>query len=363
MLRSLGARTGERKGDRDNAAGIRAHLRPRPGCGEPAEPVPPLRRGALMFLVCGEALWDLIAVEGPGGLSFDARIGGSPFNVAVGLARLGQRSGLLTGLSTDRLGVRLAAALEAEGVATGFLVRSDRPSTLSVVDVGPEGSPAYAFYGEGAADREVRVQDLPGLGPDVWGLHAGSYSTAVEPVGSTLLELFEREAGRRLTSFDPNVRLTVEPDAALWRARIERFAGLSDVIKVSDEDLGLLYAGTPAEELAIRWLSAGAGLVVVTRGEGGAEAFSETGRIAVPGRQVPVTDTVGAGDTFQAALLAGLAERGIWGRNALDTTTRHDIGGLVDFAVAAAAITCTRRGADLPRRGELPPPVGWDGGP
>jgi fructokinase len=122
-----------------------------------------------MFVVCGEALWDLFAIDGPSGLSFDARSGGSPFNVAVGLARLGQRAALLTGLSTDGLGRRLEATLEREGVATDLLRRSDRPTTLSIVDLGPTGSPAYAFHGDGAADRALTAADLPDLESSRWG--------------------------------------------------------------------------------------------------------------------------------------------------------------------------------------------------
>ena len=307
-----------------------------------------------MFVVCGEALWDLFALDGPDGLRFDARIGGSPFNVAVGLARLEQPVALFTGLSTDPLGQRLAWALEAEGVRTDFLKRVARPTTLSVVDLAADGQPIYAFYGEGAADRAVRTEDLPTLGPDVWGIHAGSFSLVVEPVGNALLALFARERGRRLLTLDPNVRLNVEPDADLWRSRIDRFVRCADLVKISDEDLGLLYSGAIAQEIATDWLRAGAGLVVVTRGASGAEAFTAAGRSAVPGRTVRVADTVGAGDTFQAALIAALAERGVWTRKDLDSLPPSQVAEVVGFAVSAASITCTRRGADLPRRAELP---------
>ncbi|WP_339950589.1 carbohydrate kinase [uncultured Albimonas sp.] len=307
-----------------------------------------------MFLVCGEALWDLFAVEGEG-LSFDARVGGSPFNVAVGLARLGQGAALFTGLSTDRLGERLLEALKAEGVATHALVRTEKPSTISLVDLGADGSPRYAFYGEGAADRALTPADLPQLGPDTWGLHAGSYSLAVEPVGSTLLALFERERGRRLLTLDPNVRLTIQPDTAIWLSRLAKFLACADVVKVSDEDLGLLFPGRPVEEAAAEWLAAGPALVVVTRGARGAVAFSPAGRVEAPGRTVEVVDTVGAGDTFQAALIAVLAELGATTRAAVEALDAKSISGLLDFAVQAAALTCARRGADLPRRAELPP--------
>lgn len=307
-----------------------------------------------MFVVCGEALWDLFGTDGPHGLSFDGRIGGSPFNVAVGLSRLGQKVALFTGISTDPLGVRLINALDLEGVKTGMVVSTDRPTTLSVVNLQPDGQPVYSFYGSDAADRSVTVEDLPMLGPDVWGIHAGSYSIAVEPVASAIRSLFSREKGRRLLTLDPNVRLNVEPDEKVWRNRIAELVKLADLVKVSDEDLGLLYPGSTVAEIAGNWRDAGAGLVVVTRGENGAEAFGSWGRTAIRGQTVAVVDTVGAGDTFQAALIAGLAEKGIWQRKDLDMLGESQVAGLVSFAIAASAITCSRRGADLPRRSQLP---------
>ncbi|MEM6488151.1 MAG: carbohydrate kinase [Pseudomonadota bacterium] len=310
-----------------------------------------------MFVVCGEAVWDLFGSEGDGGLAFDARMGGSPFNVAVGLARLGKPAALFTALSTDRLGQRLYDALAAEGVATALLVRRTRPTTLSLVDVGANGGPVYAFYGEGAADRAIVHGDLPGLDPAVWGVHAGSYSLVVEPVGSALLALFAREAGQRLLTLDPNVRLTAEPDAARWRTRVERFVAHADLVKVSDEDLAQLYPGAGPAAVAAHWRDLGAALVVVTRGARGAEAFGPTGTVPAPGRIVTVADTVGAGDTFQAALIAALAERGVRTRAALAALDPGALAQILDFAVAAAAITCSRRGADLPRRAELPWPA------
>ncbi|MEO1471472.1 MAG: carbohydrate kinase, partial [Pseudomonadota bacterium] len=251
-------------------------------------------------------------------------------------------------------GERLAAALVREGVGTAHLQRSARPTTLSVVTLADDGQPNYAFYGHGAADREIGADALPALGREVWGLHAGSYSLVAEPVGSTLLTLFEREAGRRLLTLDPNVRLNVEPDPAVWRARLERFLPKVDVVKVSDEDLGLLYPGRATEEVAAAWHAAGPAVVIVTLGAGGARVLAGSGTAAIPGQAVNVVDTVGAGDTFQAAFIAGLAECGIRSRGALDALPAGRLAGLVRFAVEAAALTCTRRGADLPRRAELP---------
>jgi fructokinase len=201
----------------------------------------------------------------------------------------------------------------------------------------------------------VTAADLPPLGPEVWGLHAGSYSLAVEPVGTALLHLFAREARRRLLTLDPNVRRAVQPDAVLWRDRIDAFCRLADVVKLSDEDLRQLRPGADPASVASEWLQAGAGLVIVTRGAAGADAFAAAGRVAAPSRTVAVVDTVGAGDAFQAALIAWLAERGVRDRRALDALGDEAIADLLAFANTAGAIACTRRGAHLPRRAELAP--------
>ena len=145
------------------------------------------------------------------------------------------------------------------------------------------------------------------------------------------------------------------PPAEVTRPVVERLVALADVVKVSDEDLGLIYPGATALDIASRWLDAGARLVVITRGSGGAEAFRQGERIAVPSLPVTVVDTVGAGDTFQAALIAGLAERGIWNGPALDALEAEQVRSLLAFAGAAAALTCSRRGAEPPRRSELAP--------
>jgi fructokinase len=308
-----------------------------------------------MFLVCGEALFDLFAEPSAGdSLRFDGRIGGSPFNVAIGLARLERRAALFTGLSTDFLGERLAAALARDGVVGSFLLRKNVPTTLSLVGLAADGSPSYAFYGRGAADRSVAVDEIPELGPEVGAVHFGSYSLVVAPTGDAFLALAAREARRRLVSLDPNVRLNVEPDLEVWRKRVQAMAAHADLIKVSSEDLEAMYPGGPAEAMAERWLAEGARLVVVTRGAEGATGFAMRTRVAVPGERVQVVDTVGAGDSFQAALLCALDETGRASRSGLESLDAETLGRCLAFAGHAAAVTCTRRGADLPRRSELP---------
>jgi fructokinase len=289
----------------------------------------------------------------PTGLALDARIGGSPLNVAQGLARLGRPVAFLAGLSTDAFGERLLASLAAEGVDTSLIVRSDAPSTLSVVSVDARGVPRYAFHGTGAADRQLSHDTLPALPPTVRVLQFGSYALAVEPVGSALLALAARERGQRLVAYDPNVRLNVEPDVARWRALVDRMVSIAHLVKVSDEDLGLLYPAEAPEQVAARWLAQGAVLVAVTRGGQGASAWTRSARADVPTPQVKVIDTVGAGDTFQAALLAWLDEQGVLTPQALARLDAAALQGALGFAARAAALTCSRRGADLPRRSEL----------
>jgi fructokinase len=308
-----------------------------------------------MFLVCGEALYDLFSEPAAGfDLRLDGRIGGSPFNVAVGLARLGRPAALFAGLSTDFLGRRLASALAADGVDTGFLLRKDAPTTLSLVGLTVDGVPDYAFYGRGAADRSVEIAELPCLGDEVTALHFGSFSLVVQPAGDAFAALAVRESRRRLISIDPNVRLNVEPDLQVWRTRIAALAASADLIKVSSEDLGALYPGRPMEALAEEWLGGGVRLVVVTRGAEGSVAFTGRDRVVVPGETVAVVDTVGAGDAFQAALLCALDELGHASRAGLENLGEPALGRCLAFATRAATIACTRRGAALPMRRELP---------
>ena len=309
-----------------------------------------------MILVCGEALVDLFAGAGEGS-ERPARIvaGGSPFNVAIGLARLGVESAFLGGVSRDGFGSFLADLLARVGVNGRYLVRTDRLSTISVVATGKDGHPSYSFHGEGAADRSLVPADLPPALPDtIRALTFGSYTMAVEPVGSTFALLAERERGRRVISVDPNLRPTVIGDMARWHGAAERFYRAATLIKASDEDIRIAWGGQlTIAEAAGYWLDLGAQLVVVTQGGQGATAYSAAGQVAVPGHKVAVQDTVGAGDTFHAALLARLAHTGRLEPGAIATLDREALAGLLVYATAAAAITVTRRGADLPTAAEV----------
>jgi fructokinase len=311
-----------------------------------------------MYLVCGEALFDFFSENDASGLAskvnFKAIAGGSPFNVAVGLRRLGVDAALLTGLSTDYLGRRLLQVLQDEGVCQDYLLDFAAPTTLAMVAVGANGSPQYSFRGEGCADRQLQLEHLPTLGSEVRGLHIGSFSLVVQPIADTLLALVRRESGKRLISLDPNVRLNPEPDIDLWRNRIATLVELADLIKVSDEDLHLLYPGQDPAQVIDGWLQHRCQLVFLTRGGEGASVFSRAhGSWSTPASAVKIVDTVGAGDTFQAALIAWLTEQQLDSVEGVKQLGREQIDSMLKFAVQAAALTCSKTGPDLPYRKQL----------
>lgn len=307
-----------------------------------------------MFVVCGEALFDVFATGStPTGLGLDARIGGSPFNVAVGLRRLGQPVAFMGGVSRGFLGERLLQAFRDEGVDERCVQRLEAPTTLGLVGLDAQGVPSYSFYGEGCADRLLPMAALDTLPPETQAIHFGSYAMVVAPVAQTQRALAEREHTRRVIAYDPNVRLNVEPDLQAWRDTLDWMSARTHLLKVSDEDLGLLYPGTPHAELAARWRAAGVAMVVITRGGEGAIGYAAEGEVRIDPVRVDVIDTVGAGDTFQAAMLTALAERGLLSVAALPHISTEVWHAVLTFAARAAAITCSRRGADLPRRAEL----------
>ncbi|MFO2464269.1 carbohydrate kinase [Pseudomonas sp. 15FMM2] len=311
-----------------------------------------------MYLVCGEALFDIFSEDDAGGqasrVNFKAIAGGSPFNVAVGLRRLGIETALFTGLSSDYLGQRLRQVLKFEGVQGSYLHEFAAPTTLAMVAVGANGSPQYSFRGEGCADRQLQLEHLPTLDDDVRGLHFGSFSLVVQPVADTLLALIRRESGKRLISLDPNVRLNPQPDIGLWRQRVGELVQHADLIKVSDEDLHLLYPGQAPENVLEGWLQHRCQLIFLTRGADGATVFShQHGSWSVPAVKAVMADTVGAGDTFQAALIAWLTEHQLDSVEGLQRLDKEQVDDLLKFAVRAAALTCSKTGPDLPYRAQL----------
>jgi len=307
-----------------------------------------------MLMVCGEALMDVFSQGATAtGMALDARVGGSPFNVAVGLARLNQPVALLASISTDFLGERLMQSLIAEGVDTLAVQRVDQSTTLSLVGLNAEQVPSYAFYGSHAADRQLSSAALRQLPQRLQAIHLGSYATVVEPAAATLRLLVEQSFHHTLISLDPNVRLNVEPDVEVWQTYLRWMLPRTHLLKISDEDLRLLMPGVAPETFAARALQSGVRLVVLTRGAEGASAWTPQGEAHVGRVSVEVVDTVGAGDTFQAALLTWLQESNFLSIDGLGNLSSTDLESALNFGANAASITCSRRGADLPRRSEL----------
>lgn len=306
-----------------------------------------------MIVSCGEALIDFLPRTGERGEAlFAPAAGGSPMNVAVAVARLGVKAGFFGGLSTDLFGDSLRAALQASGVDTSFVNVSDRPTTLAFVSI--EGGGAhYAFFDEGSAGRMLTDNDLPAFPKEVVALHFGSFSLAEEPCGSAFETLMRREQRDRVISLDINVRPTLIRNRDGYLARIERLVAMSDVVKLSEEDLAWLAPGGDFADLARGWLAKGARIVVLTRGAAGALALSKGGRTEVPGIAVEVADTIGAGDTFTAATLARLDQLGLLAKPAIARLTSRQIGDVLAYAAKAAAITVSRPGADPPWLREL----------
>lgn len=309
-----------------------------------------------MIVICGEALFDVFKEHHSETLtSFPllAVVGGSPLNVAVGLARLNTSVALLTGLSNDFLGQRLRTVLEQEKVGTQYLVSKTAPTTLGFIEHGADGVPQYAFYGNGAADRVLTQQDTAIDLSTVEAIHFGSYTTVTTPTAESYLALAQRAENQCFISYDPNIRPTVEPNMAIWRERFAQFAACANLIKISDEDLGLLFPDADPTQKAQEWLAQGTELVIITRGSKGVFAFTQQTAIELPAPQIEVVDTVGAGDTFQAATLYGLKQKNALSPHTTQLLSQQDLTDICSFAIKAAAITCSRRGADLPRLNEI----------
>lgn len=305
-----------------------------------------------MFISCGDILVDLFnqPTNSAGKVALQGHVGGSPFNVAVGLSRLGNEAGFLCKNSTDFIGQQIAAYIRDNDIRPDWVLPSELNSTLAMIKTNEDGSANYAFYIDNTADLSMQVEELPESFPEsLEALHFASYSTAVGDTSRALKALARREAGQRIISYDPNLRPTVEPDVDIWRETFAEFAAVADFVKASDEDIGTLLGESKSlESFAADTLSGGASVVVVTEGSSGATIYSADGRqYRSRPLKITVADTVGAGDTFQAASLHWLKANGCMVAGKLQVADA-DLQACVDFAAVAAAITCSRHGADLP---------------
>lgn len=304
-----------------------------------------------MILACGEALIDMLPRKTAAGEdAFAPYAGGAVFNTAVALGRLGAPAGFFSGLSSDLFGDMLRRQLAESRVDTGPAHLSARPTTLAFVRL-VDGQASYAFYDENTAGRMLTEADLPQVAAEA--LFFGGISLVGEPCGTAYEALMLREAPSRVTMIDPNIRPGFITDAAAYRARIARMAAAADIVKLSDEDLHWLMGGGDAPDLARDLIARGAKLVCITEGAKGATGYTAAHEVFVPAVPVAVADTVGAGDTFNAGVLASLHRAGALTKARIAALDRDEIAQALGLGVRAAAITVSRAGANPPWDHEL----------
>lgn len=291
--------------------------------------------------VCGEVLIDILP-SGP-------VVGGGPANTAKALARLGHDVHFIDGISSDAYGQSAREELLRDGVSLDLALASDKPTCTATVTLDAAGGASYEFLIDGTATFDFAASWLPDpyrYQPQV--LHIGTLVTMIEPGASALYDWAMEVAELAPIVFDPNIRPSVQPDRDLYEAAVEKWAALSAVIKVSDDDLAWLFPSQSIDDVANRWINDGAFLVVVTRGADGLVGYTADGRVEVPGVNVDVVDTVGAGDTVGAIVVEAMLAHGL-------IELRGDLlRSVLARAAEAAAITCSRKGAQPPYKHELP---------
>jgi fructokinase len=306
---------------------------------------------AVTVTVIGEALIDLVPLPGGDGGDFHARPGGSPFNVAIGLARLGHRTALMSRLADNTFGRILREHAIVEGIDLTYAPHAVEPTTLAIVSVDAEAQASYDFYLDGTADWQWSSAETGRFPADTAVIHFGSVASWTSPgdahIHATASEL--RRRGEVLISYDPNVRPMLLREPARARELIERCVTTAHIAKASRDDVEWLYPGTGIEHVGARWIELGALLVVITDGADGAHAFQAGARpIHRAGRRVAVVDTVGAGDAFTAGLLSALVRRGVHHPESLRRCSTTMVSASLDDAILISALTCERVGADPP---------------
>jgi fructokinase len=302
-----------------------------------------------VLTVIGEALIDLVQHGGPG--NYRARPGGSPFNVAVGLARLGHRTTLMARLADNTFGRMLRDHAAAQGIDLSCAPCAVEPTTMAVVSMDAAAQASYDFYLEGTADWHWTAAETARIPAGTAVLHFGSVASWTPPGSEHIHSAIDRHRrrGTALISYDPNVRPMLLGDPAHARQTIERSVSVAHVVKASREDLRWAYADTDIERISARWLELGAALVVITDGADGAHVFhAGAGTLSRPGREVMVRDTVGAGDAFTAGLLGALVRGGLHSPEGLARSSAAALAAAVDDAILVSALTCERMGADPP---------------
>ncbi len=306
-----------------------------------------------MILCCGEALIDFLPRETADGQNCYLPVnGGSVYNTAIALGRLGARVGLFAGVSKDFFGDQLIEGMKASKVDTRFCRFKDNHTTLAFVKLA-SGHARYSFVDDNSSGRNLVKRDIPKLPAATLALHFGSISLIPEPCGSTYETLMKREAKRRVISLDPNIRAGLIKDKRKHLARLNRLIAMADIVKISDEDTEWITGKKDFSGAARKWLKAGAKIVAITKGGEGVEVFTRRFGFAADAPIVKVADTVGAGDTFTAGLLYHLSKHKLLTKKALAAIAEVELMEAVAFAMRAAAVTVSRPGADPPWAKEM----------
>jgi fructokinase len=306
-----------------------------------------------MILCCGEALIDMLPrTTTEGEAAFAPYVGGAVFNSAIALGRLGAPAGFFSGLSSDLFGGQFREALGASKVSSTYAHTSPKPTTLAFVRL-TNGQATYTFYDENTAGRMLTIEDLPKLGAEIEAMLFGAISLISEPAGSAYEEFMRREHETRVMMLDPNIRPNFIPDKAKHLRRIREMMAMADIVKLSDEDLKWFDEAGSHEDVVRNWLDRGPKLIVVTHGSEGAVGYSKAHKVTVMPQKVKVVDTVGAGDTFNAGILASLHEQGLLTKAAIGSLSEDAIRKALELGAKAAAVTVSRAGANPPWRHEI----------
>ncbi|CAB4679779.1 unannotated protein [freshwater metagenome] len=290
--------------------------------------------------VCGEVLIDILPT-GP-------VVGGGPANTAKALARLGYDVDFIDGISTDAFGVSARKELSMDNVGLGLCNSSEKPTCTAMVTLDSHGGASYEFLIDGTATFDFDKAWLPDperLKPSV--LHIGTLVTVIEPSASVLYDWAVQVGEFAPIVFDPNIRPSVMGDREKYCQAAEKWVGIASIVKVSDEDIAWLYPDESLDEVARRWISGGVNCVVITRGAQGLIGYTDHGVEEVDGITTEVVDTVGAGDTVGAIIVEGVIKHSVAG------LVGHTLNAVLHRAAVAAAITCSRAGAQPPRMHEL----------
>ncbi|GHT80037.1 ribokinase [Spirochaetia bacterium] len=313
-----------------------------------------------MIISCGEALIDMVprTLGETGEGVYLPCLGGSPYNTALAIGRQGVPVGFLGRLSTDFFGESLVSHLVKNGVSADFIIRSREHTTLAFVKLEKGEEPQYVFYTEGSADRSLQIADLPKKLPaEVRCILFGSIAMTMEPVASAIEHFIKREAGRGadapVISLDPNVRPFMIHDKAAFVKRFEGWLAAVTIAKISEVDFDFIYPGLGLEKSLDKVLGMGPQLAVTTLGPKGALALLKKRdgtllRVTAPVVDLPVVDTIGAGDTFHGAFLSWLERHEKMSRDKIEALTETELYDALFFANKAASLVCSRQGANPP---------------